>query len=533
MDEGRISRLIRNLTSDEAKVHNSAVDEVNARAPDDRAAVPILLKYLRDPDPRVRTASGRHDFPSDRAAAAWILGRIGRFAGPAIDDLGRILKNPEEMEKARGWCAWALRRIGTRAIPILVEALQNPDTAGRVLAARGLRDFGTKGAPAVRALIAALGDPEVDVRGAAMDALKEIGPPAVPGLTQALTNPGPWIQYGAAAAILKEEPSHAAAAAVLIRCLKHENHEIRAKAANSLLLEAGGHERLTVPDYIALLGNEVREVRQFAAAALRNIGPPWTLEAMPDLIAALDDQYGADVYAIQALGDMRELAVPAIPKLIEHLKREEPAAAEALGRIGPAAAEALPALKDIAGGLQDIYERMEEARRAGEELEMYDGEILATRVMQAMEAIQGRLVIPAAVPFVWATIPELIEALQSGNPTHVAAASRRLVRGGGAAVPALAELLSHSDKNVQAGALAALRELGPRAAPAIPAVIEGLGDRERYMSDTPMRDLYVLTLAAIGEPAIPALEEASKTAEPGIRSCAREALRQIREDLSE
>src|SRR5262249_27464325 len=142
MDEQTISRLIRGLTSEERMLRQDAVDEVNARAPGDGEAVSILLKYLRGADPGVQRVSDRHEFPSDRAAAAWILGRVGRPAVAAISDLGRVLNDPEGMKKAREWCAWALWRIGTRSIPVLVETLQDSDASGRVLAAGGLRDFG-------------------------------------------------------------------------------------------------------------------------------------------------------------------------------------------------------------------------------------------------------------------------------------------------------------------------------------------------------------------------------------------------------
>jgi len=83
----------------------------------------------------------------------------------------------------------ALGRIGTAAVPALIEALRNLDPSVRLKAVEVLGRMGDDAAAAVPDLIKLLDDPDADVRKAATRTLGRIGPAAksaVPALMQKL-----------------------------------------------------------------------------------------------------------------------------------------------------------------------------------------------------------------------------------------------------------------------------------------------------------------------------------------------------------
>jgi hypothetical protein len=76
----------------------------------------------------------------------------------------------------------ALGRIGQPAVPSLSDALSDPDPVVRLQSCRALAYMGAQAKDAVPALIQALNDSEGGVREAAADALGQIGQPAAPAV---------------------------------------------------------------------------------------------------------------------------------------------------------------------------------------------------------------------------------------------------------------------------------------------------------------------------------------------------------------
>jgi HEAT repeat protein len=92
----------------------------------------------------------------------------------------------------RDTAADALGRIGDAAVPALIAALEDPDRDVRTQATRALARMGAKAESAIPALIEALNDDDKEVRQGAARALGQIGPladEAVPALVQALRDP--------------------------------------------------------------------------------------------------------------------------------------------------------------------------------------------------------------------------------------------------------------------------------------------------------------------------------------------------------
>jgi HEAT repeat protein len=136
--------------------------------------------------------------------------------------------------------------------------------------------FGAAGAPAIPALIQALGhetDPFADdwdaVRHAAAEALVKIGTPAVPALIQALGDSNSAVCCAAAEAL--GDLGDPQAVPALIQALGDSNSAVRAAAAWAL--GAIGDPQ-AVPALIQALGDDWYDVRRAAAWALGKLGDP-------------------------------------------------------------------------------------------------------------------------------------------------------------------------------------------------------------------------------------------------------------------
>jgi vesicle coat complex subunit len=93
------------------------------------------------------------------------------------------------------------------------------------------------------------------------------------------------------------------------------------------------------------------------------------------------------------------------------------------------------------------------------------------------------------------------------------------------AVPALVKALGDPDPEVQISAAEALGRIGPAAEPAVPALIEALGDPDADVQRTASETLGRIGLAA--KAAVPALINALGSADPGVRRDAARAMAEI------
>src|SRR5262245_11249736 len=113
-------------------------------SPEDRAAVPALIKALTDEDAQVRS----------QAAAA--LGEIGKEARPAVPALLKALNDPAV--RARAVSALGSISPERATAPALIEAIKNPATRASAMTVLALGRFGPAAKAAVPALIDAVKD---------------------------------------------------------------------------------------------------------------------------------------------------------------------------------------------------------------------------------------------------------------------------------------------------------------------------------------------------------------------------------------
>jgi HEAT repeat protein len=470
--------------------------------PTQKQLVPILINALEDNDQSVRKN------------AVIALREIGAEARAAIPALSKIARDASESTGLRNVVLASLRCLG--ALAELVHAITDGDLQVRTEAINQAA-YAVPADILITPLINALKDEKV--RSPAASALRHIGAQAVPFLEKVLESEDANITVTAARSLLEIDATNRPATAHAVRLLKHSDPEIRGNAAFALMRNAGSHAEPTIEDYKQLLRDENTWARSFAAAALRNIGPPASLDAFDALKEIMHDPDPAvypDVYG--ALGEMGPHAKSLVPELIDAAVGGCAEAAEALGNIGPDAKAALP-------HLQAVLEEMQ-ALEHYEGFQHSDAGILEEAAREAILQIKGLKPIRHTVPAANASIPSLVEALLDGHPLTKIAASDELIRRGAAAVPPLVALMRKTPKETRASVIAVFREMGPKAEAAIPALIDGLADREIYSTES-MSHLCALALGRIGVATIPALKEAAKSPNQHVRTAAARLLNSL------
>jgi HEAT repeat protein len=176
-----VPALLEGLKDKEGVVRASCARVLSRIGPDAKAAVPALIRTLREPK----------EDPLVRECVAEALGSIGPAAREAADALHELLDDEDDCSRAAAFALVAVGADAKAAVPELRRALkdvadfglqQAPDaeaTAGlRVRAALALSLIGPDAKAATPELLALLKDRSVRVREAAAFALRKIDPDA-------------------------------------------------------------------------------------------------------------------------------------------------------------------------------------------------------------------------------------------------------------------------------------------------------------------------------------------------------------------
>ncbi len=523
-------QLIAVLKGKDSRVRAAAAKALGQLGPAAKDAAPELTRTLKDQDDELRRS------------AAEALGRIGPAAKDAVPELIKILKG--EDVKLRKTAAEALGRIGPAAensVPELIKALKGADIKLRRTAARAIGGIGPAAKQAAATLTKALDDENKWVRRAAAEALGKMGPAAkqaVPALIEASNDNELLVRREAVEALAKVEPTAKQIIPHLIRALKDRDWVVPKKAEQALV-EVGPP---AVPGLTRALKDEDAHVRRGAANALGDIRPA-PKQAVPALIQALKDgSLLVRTNAAKALGKFgaaAKEATPALVALIEDktLRNRDSfwAALTALGEIGPAAEQAVPALLQI---LEDkgprplaedwyvltaitLWRIRPDARQALPALVRALQKSSSGTAQQQflIEVISG--IGPPAVPY----LTEAAKGRDSRAYTPAVLALSRIDVSAKQALPTLVRRFKTGWFGHD-GAAAALGEMGPAAADAVPVLIAALSNRF-----SKPRLLAAQALGRIGPPAaeaVGALKEVLKGNEEGpVGRAAGAALRAI------
>jgi HEAT repeat protein len=248
------------------------------------------------------------------------LGAGGAAAVPVLREIIAVDLGVQELAlrrlRAGEMAEIAMARIGRAAVPAILDALGDDNTWARIHAAGAAGRMHPAPVEAVGALTENLKHADDTVRTTSARALGEIGPQA------------------------------ASAAAALAIALGDEKAHVREAAATSLGGIGAAAAEASHDALVAALRDPEENVRAEAVMALEALGP--RPHALPALIAVMQADDLASLYAPSAIGAMGSGAAPALPQLIAALGHatwdRRSSAAGTLGKIGAPAAAATDAL---------------------------------------------------------------------------------------------------------------------------------------------------------------------------------------------
>lgn len=184
-----------------------------------------------------------------------------------------------------------------------LNALRQTDT-GSLQWERAVEALADMGLPAVPVLVEALADEDLSVSRGAAQAVRRIGPSTIPHLIKALAHSNSVIRQAAAQALYAYGPQALEGLAELTDALKDRDQFVRQWAATALermAWDLGPALRTAVPNLIQTLQDEDYLVREWSAHALGAIGEE-AAEAIPFLeMAMVDDVPSIRQAAIDAL----------------------------------------------------------------------------------------------------------------------------------------------------------------------------------------------------------------------------------------
>lgn len=291
--------------------------------------------------------------------------------GEAVPDATRLLANETatDLRVAAAHCLGKVRENKEAAVPPLVAAIGDPDPQVRYAATLAVGWLDDKGLPAVAALVAIAGDANADanLRCAAAVSLWRIGSgeeKVIRAFRDMLSDGNARVRRAAADA-LSVLATHAKPAVPELTAALRRSPD--STEMSSLCRALGRIGRAAVPaeDALAHVLKTATDLPRVAAAFAicrihENESKPHP--ALDVIIAALkNSEFPTKFMALRFLEWMGPSASPAVPALVGLLAAENPnltpAAMRALGQIGGAAKAALPVLRKIAKETTDARTR--------------------------------------------------------------------------------------------------------------------------------------------------------------------------------
>ncbi len=442
--------LVAAAKDDNAAVRHAAINALCGSRPLRRPAVAPLAALLKDDNAAVR----------QRAAQA-----LGRLGPDAVEALPALLA---ATRAAEGDPAFAdpLAQIGPAALPALLTALKEANATNSAWILRTLRGFG---APAVPVLVEALQQPDATIRVSAAGALGAMGRDAASAASPlfALAETGEAVvQAAALRALTALSAERGRLKPMLLSALKSPVPELR-KAGAAGLAALGEATALGADGLLVLLGDDDPPIRLAAVQALGQLGEK-AASAVPALMGRLDDP-ALQVAVLDAFGKIGPASAPAVPRILEIAQKGGPqvraASLLAFTGIGRAAGPALP---QIYAALSDSTPEVRfPALPALLSVESDEAKLLATLIPMFNEEGGGRLrrvAAPALAKFgerARPAVPGLVAMLDRDNDRPAALAALQAI--GVRNVPDLLKMLAVKDPKARVFACESLAALGPEA----------------------------------------------------------------------
>ena len=284
---GRSSKKFRQALQDQAGWVRASVIKGLGRT-GDKEVIPLIQPFLEDEQPMVQVTA---------AGALYRLGRRENWTR-----IERAALSQDGYERGA-----AMRILGKsadpRAIPILVNGMQDHQPTIRVASASGLGQLGLS--EAVPYLVEALTKGIPALRTAAAVSLGKLGAKeAIPLLKKSLHDRDPGVQAAVVDALLRLGIPYHVVDLTVMNLIGHKNPGLRSGAAKAL---ANGQIRDVMGPIILLLKDPVPRPR---ITAVRTLGRVGGREVLPQLKIALgDSDQAVQVTAAGAIA--RILSAPA------------------------------------------------------------------------------------------------------------------------------------------------------------------------------------------------------------------------------
>jgi HEAT repeat protein len=469
--------LVDALKDNSREVRRAAVYALGDIGPDAKAAVPALAAIFRHVDSQS---------PYNEAKQALIA--IGEPAVPALID---ALKDPSS--DVRRWSLEALWSIGSpakAAVPAILERTKEEDL--RLTAIALLGSMGAEDSAVIDTLTAALADPNPEVRDAAAEALRNLGPAAKPALKPLV---------GA----LKDEYAHIDAAEALARLGEISLPELAAaaqqeKTARPALFGMLLMGKPGLAEYKKALANPNPRIRADCLRALR--------DAADSVITFCPDLSENRNQAIRILGpELPAILVKALKDDDEEVRRS---AMWALGRFARDGATTFPALRDAMKDANPTVRRFAlEAICASNVPDWKKAEVLAGALED--REVRGDAILRLNDMYREASgaVPGLVKLLEDMDQKPDVLVIQLLGRIGPDAKPAVAVLtkgLEHPEPGIRSRMAEALANIGPQAKDAVHSFEAALADEDDGVRVAAARALWFVQGDRSG--AVPILAQA-------------------------
>lgn len=444
-----------------------------------------------------------------RILAANILGRLGAQAVPAVPALARAVGDPEHHVAVAAIRALAaLGASAAPAAPALLGLLDHRNAELRRLAEEAL---GKIGAPATVEFI------PYHLRLGNIDTVAKIGAPAVPLLLRTIADDEPEARRGAADALGAMRPRAIAAIRPLIELLRQEPPGASDAAAVALRLiglpAVPALSQLIVAERGSLRHRAAAIVEDIGPGPSVEFAPFLLykgdhetlfligLEALPELTEALAGKNStarhAAVRVLRELGRDAAPAVPALTKLLEEACANEEGlrdlTVDTLVALGP---ESVPVL--VGALSHDLPDPADTARQPPTTPPVTALVRFQFAVVETLGDI-GKDGADAG--------PVLLRLLRTGHRTLAPAAAAALAKIGVQQTAAYTPYFAYKAMNAASpetrlAALGAIGRIGPGAAAVVPTLAAIVASIDR---ETTERAAAAHALGAIGKAAVPAL----------------------------
>ena len=343
----------------------------------------------------------------------------------------------------------AQRGVADRAIRALGQALSDESPQVRQIAVSNIWMLGPKAQSVVQELDQALDGPDKSLRVWAADAMLRVDPEAtrarvVDVMSSMLKDQSIRMEHYRLVAVLKNAQGADATAAMLVPLLKAADLETRMMAINDLTAHCSDAKAMR-PAMLEALSSNHGIIREEAAIYFLQHEPAMAARAIDTVAEQVANPIEGSYFAWDLVKRLRQASTGSIklltPRLLELLPRATKPGNRvfviaALGEIGPDAAAGMPALLELSNGKD-----LEVATQAVEALVKIDRRTAATK------------------------IPSLLDWANTGHNPRVRLSAigclRDLGPAAASAMPALLNLADEQDISISAGAIEAISKIDP------------------------------------------------------------------------